>query len=100
MHETVKLSAYDPFVHYLVQNLVNGSAHVYFLTPFKSTLKKHLSKHNLVSLSPNVPAGQSSIHALVELNPYNDGKNGHWFTHDFVLLSSYVSTGLFVTGSV
>lgn len=59
VHVTVKFYAYDPFVHYFVQYPVKESAQVYFFTPLKLTPKKHLSKQSLVSLSPNVPEGQS-----------------------------------------
>lgn len=59
LHWTVKLSANVPFVHYFVQNPVAGSAHVYFFNPLNVTLKEHVLKHNLVSLSPKVPGGQS-----------------------------------------
>lgn len=68
-HLTVKLSANDPFVHCCVQKEVAESAHVYFFTPLTVILKKHRSKHNLVSLSPKVPGGQSSMQAFVALNP-------------------------------
>jgi hypothetical protein len=84
----VRLSAQLPAGHTARQKLVWLSAKVYFLIPLKSTPKKQVLRHSLVSLSPKDPSGHLLTQVLVELSPYVLGLKGQVKTQFFVLSSA------------